>query len=186
MPQDNGTHISSALHLNKDGLNERGHLGSLLLQKGECNILVSREPDSPHIEVKPYKMGGRTLNFKPFWVSMAASSDGCPAPMTAPKQEMPKSIKERIEDLLRRFYSENGKVGKTNAELTSWIETASKTASDPVGLKRGTVSKALSRLAQEGLLVRDTDNGLLYPFGTLLDATQQSLNLDTDDERATF
>ncbi|MCD8266067.1 MAG: hypothetical protein LUC33_02825 [Prevotellaceae bacterium] len=123
---------------------------------------------------------------KPFWVSMAASSDGCPAPMTAPKQEKPNSIKERVEELLRRFYSENGKVGKSNAELSSWIETASKTASDPVGLKRGTASTTLSKLTREGLLARGIDNGLLYPYGTLPDATQQTLNLDTDDECAPF
>ncbi|MCD8285344.1 MAG: AAA family ATPase, partial [Prevotellaceae bacterium] len=117
LAEKNDCHITSILHTNKDGRTERGHLGAIYKQKGQCGFLVEYY-DEKLSRVSPLADGCRLKPFKEFYIGVG--DDGLPYKVddaTAMALKEKEGKRERATKLIKTVFANNQNTPLTRSSL---------------------------------------------------------------------
>lgn len=158
LARGNNCHICAALHFNKDGMTERGHLGAMYKQK--CETTISVEIFDGYSEARPADNGCRGLPFKPFCFTMEGNN-GLPvayevaaAPTKTTSQKSGKKsagdkMRDCVEAILRNAQDNRLRHG---ALVTEILQSYKKANGAPVGRKYA--EDTVTRLRRDGFVAK--------------------------------
>ncbi len=158
LARENNCHICAALHFNKDGMTERGHLGAMYKQK--CETTINVEIFDGYSKALPAENGCRGLPFEPFCFTMEGNNGlpvayevaGAP-PKTTSQKSGKKSAGDKMRDcveaILRNAQGNRLRHGELVAEI---LQSYKKANGAPVSRKYA--EDTVTRLKSDGFIAK--------------------------------
>ncbi len=175
------THICAALHVNKDKVTERGHLGAIYKQKADTTFFL--KPSETMVEVSPDLQGCRDLPFLPMRFTFDEENlphcvSGAPAKVA--------SKDDTLLDLALNILKNEPKRTMRMKELVKQVQLATKSRLKPEGMAETSVRDSVQNLVRAGKLVKTNNTTVGLPNEAA--QTQQAVFAETNssDDKPPF